>query len=349
MASSPGNGFHLLIADSGNNVVREFFNGTLSVLAGNGLAGYVDGGTGSAEFNNPTGLIGGVGVWVQSFCVSGCPCSSVYCLVSVPHYYTTLYVDDARNYVVRKICAGSPPGGTGACNSAIANTVSTVAGNHTQGYVDGSSSSAQFATLGGVAGAAWPPSSSAPFYLADAQNNAIRSWDGANVSTFAGNGSHGLVNAYRTSASFGAPIKMTSDANGNMYVTDADNFVIRKIDTTGNVTTFAGTGQNGFVDGPAAQAKFRHPTGIVFNPADGYVYVANTQNNAIRRIDSAGNVSTYAGTGVAGLTNGSLSQAQFFAPTDLLIFNGFMYVSDTNNNVIRRIDMTNQIVSTYIS
>ena len=157
------------------------------------------------------------------------------------------------------------------------------------------------------------------------------------------------MNGYRLTAQFGAPVKATWDSNGNVYVTDSDNFAIRKIDTAGNVSTFAGTGQPGFVNGPGAQAQFRITTGILFNPADNCLYVADSENNVIRRIDMAGNVSTYAGTGVAGLTNGSLSQSQFASPTDLAISSGYMFVSDTLNNVIRRIDMTNQIVSTYIS
>jgi sugar lactone lactonase YvrE len=134
-----------------------------------------------------------------------------------------------------------------------------------------------------------------------------------------------------------------------MYVTDTDNYVIRKIDTAGNVTTFAGTGQPGLVNGAGSQAQFRFPCGIVFNTADNYLYVADGHNNVIRRIDLAGNVSTYAGTGASGLTNGSLSQAQFSGPTNLVILSGFMYVSDTLNNVIRRIDMSAGTVTTYIS
>jgi DNA-binding beta-propeller fold protein YncE len=125
--------------------------------------------------------------------------------------------------------------------------------------------------------------------------------------------------------------------------------VIRKIDTAGNVTTFAGTGQAGYVDGPASIAQFHFPMGIVYNPADRYLYVADGQNNVIRRIDLSGNVSTYAGTGTAGLTDGPLSQAQFSGPTNLVIYSGMMYVSDTLNNVIRRIDMSAGVVSTYIS
>jgi hypothetical protein len=338
-----GSTFYLFIADSSNNLIRQFVvplggSGTLSTVAGNGTAGYVDGAVGSAEFNDPTDLIGTTGSYW------GCGCTGPYCCHYFP--YTKLYVNDAQNYVVREVCIAQTL--NGPCGNQIDN-VSTVAGNHTQGYYNSSSLQSEFSPVFGLSGKAPTPSSTNPFYLADGLNNVVRLWDGSNVTTFAGSGSRGYINGYRTTAEFGTPVKSTWDANGNMYVTDSDNFVIRKIDTAGNVTTFAGTGQAGYVDGAGSQAQFHFPLGIVFNPADNYLYVADGQNNVIRRIDLAGNVSTYAGTGTGGLTNGSLSQAQFSGPTNLVILSGFMYVSDSLNNVIRRIDMSAGTISTYIS
>lgn len=96
-------------------------------------------------------------------------------------------------------------------------------------------------------------------------------------------------------------------------------------------------------------AKFSRPTSVLFNATDGILYVADSHNNCIRKIDPDGNVTTYAGTGTAGLVDGDRLQAQFSMPTDLVIFGTFMYVSDSLNNCIRRIDMTNGQVSTYIS
>ena len=243
---------------------------------------------------------------------------------------------------------GRPPVG-GACNSSITDTVTTVAGNHAQGYVDGASLSAEFAPLLGLSRTASTPSTSSPFYLADAANNLIRSWDGSNVGTFAGTGTHGLVNGYRTSAQFGAPTKMAWDGNGNMYVTDADNFVIRKIDTAGNVITLAGSGSPGFTDGQGSGAQFTYPGDILFNAADGYFYITDSGNNAIRRMDVYGNVTTYAGAKQGGYVDGSLLQARFQSPTGLAIYTGYLYVADTMNNVIRRIDMNAGQVSTYIN
>lgn len=331
-------GGYLFIADTDNNVVRQFANGTLSVLAGNGQPGYVDGQASSAEFNQPTGLTGTLAS--NTFCVQGCNCQLRYCWVTVT--YPRLYVNDAQNYVVREICTG----GSLPCGSQ---QVFTVAGNHVQGYVDGTSLYAEFAPMLGLSGTASAPSTGSPFYLADAANNVIRSWDGNNVGTFAGTGTHGLANGYRTSAQFGAPTKMAWDQNGNMYVTDADNFVIRRIDTGGNVTTFAGSGSAGFADGQGSVAQFTYPGDIVFNPSDGYFYITDSGNNAIRRMDVYGNVTTYAGAKEGGLVDGALLQARFQSPTGLAISGGYLYVADTMNNVIRRIDMNAGQVGTYIN
>jgi DNA-binding beta-propeller fold protein YncE len=115
------------------------------------------------------------------------------------------------------------------------------------------------------------------------------------------------------------------------------------------VTTFAGSGSPGFTNGQGTSAQFNNPVSIVFNPADNYFYVTDTGNNSIRRIDTSGNVTTYAGTLQGGLVNGSLSQARFQCPMGLAIASGFMYVADSMNNAIRRVDMTQGTVSTYIN
>lgn len=171
------------------------------------------------------------------------------------------------------------------------------------------------------------------------------------VSTFAGSAYPGFADGYRTSARFNVPGKMTTDGGGNMFVADIGNNAIRKIDSSGNVTTTAGGGpfKFGKVDGKGAAASFFGPTAVVSNPANGMLYVADSHNNCIRQIDSAGNVTTYAGTGVAGLVNGDRLQARFSMPTDVIIVGSYMYVADSLNNCIRRIDMSNGQVSTYLS
>lgn len=317
-------GKQLFIADTDNHLIRVFHLGlgSLSTLAGNGTAGYVNGYLSAAEFNNPIGI----DVLSASRVVAG-------------HTYTwnIIYVSDSSNYVLRYFCTGTPYQDS-RCPYAV-NYVETWAGSGTKGYVNGSRTTAEFAHMAGIHAALG--------YTVDSENHAIRTV-GSSVGTFAGTGNPGFVNGYRTSAQFNSPTRLTTDSSGNTYVADAGNFVIRKIDTGGNVTTFAGSGSPGFVDGQGSGAQFNYPGDIIFNPVDGYFYITDSGNNAIRRMDSNGNVTTYAGAQQGGLVDGSLLQARFQAPTGLVIANGYLYVADTMNNAIRRIDMSAGQVSTYV-
>lgn len=335
----------LYIADSGNHVIRRFPpGGPLTTIGAMGSPGYVDGPLSNAKFNYPTGLTGKV---------KTCQFLDPYTNSYRPFFVHTIHVSDSQNYVVRMFCVlgavtpwGPPQGGCyggGPCNLGYA---ATVCGSHNKGMVDGSSSSACFATVGGIS-----PYGKSGYYIADAENHAIRKWDGSNVSTVAGNGSPGFADGNGSAARFMVPGKTTKDSYGYLYVADIGNNAIRKIDSAGNVSTPAGAGPlaQGFVNGSGPQAKFYRPTSIVFNSSDGMFYIADSHNNVIRRMDLYGTVTTYAGTGAPGLVNGSLLQAQFDKPTDLVIHNGFMYVSDTMNNVIRRIDMLSGTVTTYIT
>lgn len=324
----------LYIADSGNAVIRKFSNGTLSIVAGTGVAGYQDGTTASAQFYRPTGLWGGTLPSTISF-----KCGTRTCTSTQPH--TDLTISDGMNYVVRHVCKGSV-----AQNNQFVNcdSTTTVVGNHVQGFQDGSATTAEFSTVGGLF-----PNGAGGFYVVDSLNHSIRVWNAGTLTTFAGTGAPGYVNGYRTSAMFNCPGKVTFDNSGNMYVADMGNYVIRKIDSAGNVTTFAGSGVRGMADGAGTAAQFNMPSSVVFNFADNFLYVVDAGNHAIRKIDLAGNVTTYAGTGRSGLVDGALNSAQFNCPMDLVIQGGFMYISDTLNNAIRRIDMSSGTVSTYIS
>lgn len=336
-----GNGVATLyIADSGNHVIRRFPpGGPLTTVGTLGSAGYVNGSTTNSKFNYPTGLSGRVetGVFLN-------PYNYHY----YPYYQHVIYVGDTQNYVVRMFCAQgsvtplSTPQGVSPC----LNIVQTACGSHTQGMVDGSSSSACFASLAGVS-----VDGSNEYYIADAGNHSIREWDGSNVSTVAGNGSPGFADGNGSAARFMVPGKTARNAAGYLWVADIGNNAIRGIDAGHKVVTSAGAGPSkpGFENGQGPKAKFNRPTSVVFNAADNMVYIADSHNNVIRRMDSYGTVTTYAGTGKPGLVNGSLSEAQFDKPTDLVIRNGIMYVSDTMNNVIRRIDMASGTVTTYIS
>lgn len=169
----------------------------------------------------------------------------------------------------------------------------------------------------------------------------------ATVSTLAGNSSAGLVDGAGTAASFSSPQGITVDASGNLYVADSFNSAIRKVTPAGVVTTVAGNGTIGYVDGPATGAKFYGPQSLVAD-ASGNIYVADMGNNMIRKISAAGVVSTFAGSGDAGYADGTGTSATFNSPRGLALdAQGNIYVADRGNNLIRKV--TPAVVVTTIA
>lgn len=142
------------------------------------------------------------------------------------------------------------------------------------------------------------------------------------------------------SALFNNPHGIASDAEGNIYVADRFGHFIRKITPDGTVSTIAGTGETGKADGPGLQATFNEPWGLCTGP-DGDLFIADTRNNLIRRIDANGNVSTFAGSGNFGTSNGQGQASTFGNPTGLVMDGvGNMYVADHLTHIIRKIDPT---------
>ncbi|MBY0244048.1 MAG: putative Ig domain-containing protein, partial [Sphingobacteriaceae bacterium] len=175
-------------------------------------------------------------------------------------------------------------------------------------------------------------------YIADGANHRIRKIDKTGlVTTFAGSGSAAFVNGTGVAASFNRPNGLAIDVQGNIYVADTDNHRIRKIDKTGLVTTFAGSGSAGFVNGTGVAASFNRPMGITID-SFGNIYVADSMNHRIRKIDDKGVVSTFAGSGVSGYVNAMGTAATFNSPEGLAVDSkGDMYVADTGNGMIRKI------------
>lgn len=166
------------------------------------------------------------------------------------------------------------------------------------------------------------------------------------VTTFAGSGAQGYANGTLTSATFYQPNGVCMDAAGNMYVADYGNIVIRKITPGGIVSTLAGSGSSGFVNGTGTMASFSGPGGVCTD-ASGNVYVADEFNHAIRKITPAGVVTTLAGSGTSGFTDGTGSQATFNHPVKLCTdASGNIYVADYFNNAIRKIT-PGGVVSTF--
>ena len=213
-------------------------------------------------------------------------------------------------------------------------TVSTVAGTGDGGFMDGNAATAQFNFPFGIT-----VDDSGVVYIADLINHRIRRIDtDGNVSTIAGTGTPGFIDGDAATAQFNAPVGITVDDNGILFVTDFSNHSIRRIDTDGNVSTITGTGTPGFIDGDAATAQFNLPFGITVDDS-GILFVADSENHRIRRIDTDGNVSTLAGTGTPGFTNGDTATAQFNAPGGITVDdNGILFVADQRNHNIRRID-----------
>ncbi len=157
------------------------------------------------------------------------------------------------------------------------------------------------------------------------------------VSTFAGSGVRGSTDATGSTASFSGPWGVCSDASGNIYVADNRNNKIRKINSSGVVTTFAGSGANGSTDATGATASFSGPWGVC-SDASGNIYVADSRNNKIRKINSSGVVTTFAGSGANGSTDGTGIAASFDFPSGICVdAAGNIYVADLNSNKIRKI------------
>ncbi len=152
------------------------------------------------------------------------------------------------------------------------------------------------------------------------------------VSTLAGTGQPGAGDGPGTSATFNGPYGLAVDTTGNVYVADTGNEKIRKITPAGVVSTFAGSGGTGAADGPAGTATFSTPFGVAVS-SSGIVYVADNANNKIRMITQAGVVSTFAGTGAVGSTDGPAASATFNGPRGIITdASGNVYVSDIGNS-----------------
>lgn len=281
---------NLYVADADNNRVRKITPaGVVSTLAGS-TYGMNDGSGVAAQFANPLD----VAVDTQG----------------------NVYVADSDNNRIRKIA----PNGD----------VSTLAGSATSGSADGLGAAAEFAYPTGVA-----VDGQGLVYVVDADNHRIRKITPAgDVSTLAGS-DEGDVDADGAAAKFSFPVDLSLDAQGNVYVADAGNHKVRKITPTGTVSTLAGS-SFGYADGAGTAAKFALPNDVAVD-AQGNVYVADADNNRIRKITPAGLVSTLAGS-TAGYADGSSVTAKFDFPDGIAVdAQGRLYVSDSNNHRIRKI------------
>jgi sugar lactone lactonase YvrE len=230
-----------------------------------------------------------------------------------------IYIADTHNSLIRKI---SPEG-----------LVSTLAGQRIYHNIPAKDTTIRFDNPAGIA-----VDDSGYVYVADCFNNLIRkiSPDGK-VSNIAGNVNHGAKDGIGSAASFYLPGGITLDSAGNIYISDTYNNMIRKISPSGVVTTLAGNTVRGSLNGNGPAATFSHPAGITIDPK-GNIYVADVENNKIRKITPDAVVSVFAGSGMRGSENGRDTTASFYRPYGVVADkSGNIYVADYLNNVIRKI------------
>src|ERR1044071_237703 len=183
-------------------------------------------------------------------------------------------------------------------------------------------------------------------YVADAgESNRIRKiTPNGSVTTLAG-GSEGFADGAGTSASFNTPSALALGPDGNLYVADTGNNRIRKITPDGTVSTVAGNGTAGYVDGPAAAAEFNGPIGLAVSH-DGDIYVADTYNDVIRMITTAGEGTTIAGGGTPGYADGEQKTALFDTPSGIIVVeNSSLIVADTGNRRLRKVSAEGNVIT----
>ena len=356
----------IYVADASNHAVRKINHttGISTVIAGIGSSGSTgDGGAAtSAKLNAPRGVA------VDS---SG-----------------NVYIADTNNHRIRKIdtsgnistfagigLSGST-GDSGAATSARINFPQSVAidssgniyiadtSNHRIRQVDTSGIISTFAGTGtagstGDGGAATSARLNNPrgividgstFYIADTSNHRIRKIASGTITTFAGS-SAGLSgdNGAASSAQLSGPQAITMDSTGNLYIADTGNSRIRKIDTSGTITTIAGTSSGFSGDtGLATSAQLASPAGVGID-SSGIIYIGDTNNNRLRKIATDGTITTFAGTGVTtyGGDGGVATSAQFSTPQGVAVDSaGNVYMADSGHHRIRKIDTSGNI-STY--
>ncbi len=249
-----------------------------------------------------------------------------------------IYISDGENCRVRKVNTSG--------------IISTFAGNGYANYTGdgGQATSAELIAPYGLA-----LDGLGNLYVADNGNNCIRKINAAGIiSTFAGNGTYGYSGdgGAANLAELKVPFGIAFDGSGNAYIVEINN--VRKVNTSGIISTIAGGGTTGLGDGgPATQAQLNLPQGVAVD-ASGNIYIADYNNNRIRMVNTIGIISTVAGNGYGAPSGGYYSgdggpaiAAELNEPTDVKVDgSGNIFIADASNSRIRMVNISG-IISTY--
>jgi uncharacterized protein (TIGR03437 family) len=251
-----------------------------------------------------------------------------------------IYIADSANNRIRKIDSAGVISTVAGCGEATAACIQV-------GLGDGGPATAPLLL------SPWDvvADNAGNFYFTDSGNGRIRKVDASGtISTVAGGAANGLgdggpaINAHLSN-----PVGLAIDSGGNLYVAEVDGNRVRKVSAAGIITTIAGSGAPGFSGdgGPAASATLNNPHGVGVDSA-GNVYITDTLNARVRKVNTAGMISTIAGNGQVGSTGGggSATSASFASPWDVKVDgSGNIYVSDWQSYRVRKVDPSGNITT----
>ena len=345
---------NLYIAESHVHRIRKVdTSGTITTIAGTGVSGFSgDGGLATAA-----GLSSPTDVAVDSL--------------------GNLYIADSGNHRIRKVdtsgtittIAGTGVSGFsgdgGPATAAELSSPEDVAldgsdnlyiadsNNNRLRKVDTSGTITSLVTILGGSTTGLAIDASGNVYISESRSDWVKKVDtSGTITIFAGTeGGSGFSGdgGAATAAELSSPTDVALDSSGNLYIADLGNHRIRKVDTSGTITTFAGTGKSGFSGdgGPATAARLDQPLGVAVD-SSGNLYISELLNNRVRKVDTAGTISTVAGVGDSrfGGDGGPATRARLNNPTNVAVdSSGNLYIADSDNNRIRKVDTSGTITT----